>query len=366
MSDKAVVARLGDGFRDEWIVEFLRVIDFLPRGHAGDVNMADQVQVVAHYPRDVSVCNLNVIDVIHDFHSWRIHAAANVETPVDVIEDLVGALVRSDFGVRDFHAKSYPFLFGVGFHSAENRHGIVRAFLARHATAFARKSDQVWAADLNAHIDARMKRLFKTVVHFLPDQPVLKTRASATHQRWRQAVLPEDWHLLRRRKVHAFEADARQNPASLFEGKVCARPHRVHHALSDARSILCGGRHRSARNGFRDKRHRRHAQDEFSAVHAADYFTAVRFSQASRFLVVREDCFPELPAWDRRGGAKRRGGTSLRSKLFWIDTLFPFSASHTIRPEQENKEEYITEVFSYANHDFLDDACKSGIWCSGC
>ena len=45
--DEPGVSRLGDGVRDEPVVQLLRVVDLLPRGNSCRVNVADPLQVVA-------------------------------------------------------------------------------------------------------------------------------------------------------------------------------------------------------------------------------------------------------------------------------------------------------------------------------
>ena len=54
---------------------------------------------------DVAVGNLHVIDVVHDLHARRIHLPADIQAPVEAVEDLVGALIRGDLGVGDLHAE---------------------------------------------------------------------------------------------------------------------------------------------------------------------------------------------------------------------------------------------------------------------
>lgn len=172
-----------------------------------------------------------MVDVVNDLYSRRIDSFADLEAPGNAIEDLVGSLVGYDFGIGNLHTERYALLFGVAFHTTENCDGVVQTFLIRHSTTFAWESNQIRATQLGAHINALMKLLFETVMHFLPDQAVRETRSRAGHHCGRQTIVPEYGNLLGSRKVNAFEADPRQHLAPLFEGKRRISPHGTHHAL---------------------------------------------------------------------------------------------------------------------------------------
>src|SRR6185436_13658575 len=105
MADESCVPEVGDCICDEAIIQFLCIVDFLPSRNAGDVDVADQIEIIAEVPHDVSIHYLNVVDVVKDLHARRIHPLAHSETPGKMVEDLIGALVVGNLGVRDFHAK---------------------------------------------------------------------------------------------------------------------------------------------------------------------------------------------------------------------------------------------------------------------
>ena len=67
--DEAGVSGLRNRVGDEAVVELLRVVDLLPAGNAGRVNVADEIEVVAHVADDVAVHDLHVVDVVDDLHA---------------------------------------------------------------------------------------------------------------------------------------------------------------------------------------------------------------------------------------------------------------------------------------------------------
>ncbi len=70
MGDKSGVSRIGDCIRDEAVVEFLCVVDFQTAGHAGAVEVADPINVVAQRARYVPIRDLNMVNVEQDLHAW--------------------------------------------------------------------------------------------------------------------------------------------------------------------------------------------------------------------------------------------------------------------------------------------------------
>jgi hypothetical protein len=190
-----------------------------------------------------------VVDVEHDLHARRVDALDDVETPGEVIEDLVGPLVLGHLGVRDLHAERDALLLGIALDAVEEGDGVVRAFVPRHAAPLARHADEHRAADAGAGVDALARALLERVVHLLADQSVLKARAHAGHHARRQPVLLELHGLFRRGQIHRLVAEPRQRLAALLEGegRVLA-PDRRHHALPDLRArtarrrCLCSGR----------------------------------------------------------------------------------------------------------------------------
>src|SRR5437867_324975 len=66
MSDKSHKAKIGDGFGDEPVVELVVLVDLVSRRDAGRMEMTDAVEVVFNVADDVSVGDLNVIDIEQD------------------------------------------------------------------------------------------------------------------------------------------------------------------------------------------------------------------------------------------------------------------------------------------------------------
>src|ERR1019366_4321532 len=154
-----------------------------------------------------------------------------------MVEDLIGTLVRGDLRVRDFHADVDALLFGIALHTAQYGDCVIGAFFPRHASAFAGKCDESRASNAGAHVDTGTSGFFNLVVDFLADQSVLETGARSSHQGRRQAILPEDRHLLGCGQIYALESNASENPAPLLERSRRARPNRSHHALFDAGAL---------------------------------------------------------------------------------------------------------------------------------
>lgn len=55
MTDEPRVPKIGYRIRDKPIVEFLRIVDLVPAGNAGDMNVANTVEVIAQIPGDITV-----------------------------------------------------------------------------------------------------------------------------------------------------------------------------------------------------------------------------------------------------------------------------------------------------------------------
>src|SRR6185369_8741737 len=84
--DEARVSGFGDGVGDKAVVQFLCVVDLLPRRHAGDVDVTDVIEILAKIADDIAVHDLHVIDVVDDLHARRADLLADLPTPIEVIE----------------------------------------------------------------------------------------------------------------------------------------------------------------------------------------------------------------------------------------------------------------------------------------
>src|SRR5262245_47747316 len=147
MSDEAREAEVGNRVCNETVVEFLRVVDLLAARDASDMDVTDAIEIIPQVAGDISVHDLNVVDVKENLNARRINLLAHIKPPGEVIENLVGALIPGDFRIRDLHAESDALLFSVAFDAIEYRGRVVGGFFIRHAAAFARKSNESRTAD---------------------------------------------------------------------------------------------------------------------------------------------------------------------------------------------------------------------------
>src|SRR5215471_20034425 len=158
-----------------------------------------------------------------------------------MIEDLIGALVCSDLGVRNFHANSDALLFGIALYAVQYCDGVIGAFFPRHAPPFAGNRNQDRASNACARVDPGMSGLFNLAVDFLADQSILEAGSRTCHHGGRQAILCQDRRLLGGGQIYTLETNARENLAPLLERERRACPNRSHHALFDARTRSSGG-----------------------------------------------------------------------------------------------------------------------------
>src|SRR5437764_14302815 len=70
MADIAGEVELGDGLRDEAVVELVGLVDFVAPGVAAGVEMRDVLEMVANVAHDVAIHDLGVIDVEQDLDAW--------------------------------------------------------------------------------------------------------------------------------------------------------------------------------------------------------------------------------------------------------------------------------------------------------
>jgi hypothetical protein len=169
MRDKSGISAIGNRVGDKPEIQFLVLVDFLPAGHPGDMDVADPVNVIAQRPRDVAIRDLSVVNVEQNFYARRIDSLTHIQTPRHMIEDLVGALVRGDLRIRNFHADVDALLLGIALHAVEYRHCIIGSFFARHAPPFTRDRNENGASNAGAHVDPRMRGFFNLGVDLLAD-----------------------------------------------------------------------------------------------------------------------------------------------------------------------------------------------------
>jgi AraC family transcriptional regulator len=269
VSNESCVSKIRNGIRHESVIHFVSFVNFIAARNAGHVEMANPIEVVTNVTYKVAISDLNVVAIEENLHARRVHFLANVQPPGQVIEDLVRALVGHDFCVRDFHTQSDVFLLRVTLYPIENGDGIVRALLIGHSPALTGKRNQSRTPDFSTQINAFVKLGFELVVHFFPDQTILKTCTASRQQRRRQSVVFQNGHLLGGRQIDSFEADTRQGLTPVRKGKSGVPPDRTHYALFEPAFTCSAGR---GLNGRRNRRRRNntgagHSGEEFSAFH---------------------------------------------------------------------------------------------------
>ena len=63
MAYESRVTKIGNRVRNETVVEFLSVVDLSAARNAGNVDVANTIEVVTKIASDISVCDLYVINV---------------------------------------------------------------------------------------------------------------------------------------------------------------------------------------------------------------------------------------------------------------------------------------------------------------
>ena len=88
--------------RDEMIIHFLGLIDFVRPGFPPVWKWPIHWILVPNVADNVAILNLRVINVVQDFHARRVHALHHVDSPGDVVEHVVLVI---HFAVEIFHAR---------------------------------------------------------------------------------------------------------------------------------------------------------------------------------------------------------------------------------------------------------------------
>src|SRR4029078_1976578 len=99
MGNVALVTHVGNLLGDETVIEFLAFVDFGAGRHSSYVDVAAQVEIVFQRTHDIAIHDLHMVDVVQYFDARRANGAAHIEAPVDIVEDLVGTIVGSYFGI---------------------------------------------------------------------------------------------------------------------------------------------------------------------------------------------------------------------------------------------------------------------------
>src|SRR5262245_28158428 len=137
VGNKPCKAEVSDRVCNKPIVHLLRIVDLGTTRNARHMNVADPVDVIAQVTGKITICNLNVIAIEENLHARRIDLLADIKSPGNVIENLIGTLIGNNLGVRDLHTERYSLLFGITLHAIEYRHGVVCTLFEGHASAFA-------------------------------------------------------------------------------------------------------------------------------------------------------------------------------------------------------------------------------------
>src|SRR5271165_738205 len=143
--DVSCIAEAGDGLRDEAVVELLRVIDLMTAGHAAGVEMPDPLEILLDVAADVAVHDLQMINVAKNLDTRRIDALDNVDSPGEMIADLIlSAEARVlQLAVHHFHADGDGFVLGARLDAIEERDCVVGALGVGHTAALAADNDDV-------------------------------------------------------------------------------------------------------------------------------------------------------------------------------------------------------------------------------
>ncbi len=155
MGEVALVIQVGDGFGDCSPLQFLRVVQFVTAGDAAGVEVADVLNVIGDGADDVAFHDLHVIDVVEQFHPWRVYALHHIDAPGGVVALIV---VVVDLAVQQFHADVDAGIFGHFLDTVQADDAVFFADVVGEALAIAGEGDDVGnfggggALDVGAHL----------------------------------------------------------------------------------------------------------------------------------------------------------------------------------------------------------------------
>jgi len=89
VSHEPPVAQVSCSLQQEAVIQFLRLVDFVPARHSCGVKMTDQRQMGANIRCYVAIHDLNVINVEKNLDARGIHSRAHFRCPIDMIADRI-------------------------------------------------------------------------------------------------------------------------------------------------------------------------------------------------------------------------------------------------------------------------------------
>ena len=123
--------------RDGAPVQFLRVVELVPAGHAAGVEVGDVLDVVADGADDVALHDLHVVDVVEQLHARRVHALHHLDAPRGVVA-LVVLVIH--LAVQQFQADRDAVVFGHLLDALKPDDAVVAAFVVGQARRGCRRT----------------------------------------------------------------------------------------------------------------------------------------------------------------------------------------------------------------------------------
>src|SRR5690606_1897605 len=158
------------------VVDLLRAVDLVAGRHAGDVEVSDPAARLADSAREIAIHDLQVIDIADELDVRRIDALADRDAPVPVTEDLIlppeAGIGQPVVHVLDRERDAAR--LEMTLDPAEKSHGVVRAFVVRHAAALTADRDDRAHALVRAEIDELAQARLDLVVDLGMDDAVLE------------------------------------------------------------------------------------------------------------------------------------------------------------------------------------------------
>ncbi len=202
VGDEALVAEVGDGFGDPFVMHFLGVVHFVAAGIAGGVEMGEEGVVVADGADDIAFHDLHVIDVVEELHAGGFDAFAEFDTPGGAVALVVGVV---DLAVEELHAEGDVLVFGLLDDFADEGDAVVHAFGVGELAAVAGEEDDVGGSGFGGGGDVGADLGFDGgVIFFMID--VVGEFAAASDHGGDEAVFLEDGEVFGADEVEAGNA----------------------------------------------------------------------------------------------------------------------------------------------------------------
>lgn len=268
MRDVPAEAQPGDGFGDKAVIELLRIVNLMAARISSGVEMTQPWNIVLDGAADVAFHNLEVINIVEQLDTRRVHALAYIDAPGGVIAHVILVI---HFAVEKLHANGDAPILRVRFDAIQKSDAVIGAFRIGHAPAVAGKSDQIGDSRGRAFIDGCMRGLFQTVMIFLAIERVRDCAAGAGRiHGGDQTVFLEGRPIGGADQIEALATQAGGLPAHVFEGHVGRKNTLGHALLEPALAHHRGRRLRGRGDGTSE------AGDKLSASHIGLWYTELR------------------------------------------------------------------------------------------